>query len=533
MSIKHWLIAVGVIAGALASCTRDNPKFCNANDDCDTGETCALPAHACQGATGPDATSPDAASPCEVDQECTAAATPICDDDDGVCRACDDHPECANKDAARPLCDGDGQCVECTASADCNDVVEPICDDDARACRGCDTSDECAARDAATPLCGASGGCVECLDHADCSSMVCDRGAGACVATADVIYVDRNTGSDTSDCGTAASPCFSILGGILEIAGTRTWVHIAPSGSSYQQDITINGTMTVNLVGPGAELEPNTTNRPALSIQGGAKVLIDGLRLRDALSSGSASSCDGVYCSDTGTEVTLRDARIDRNDGTGLDVRAGCRATVLDSVIENNALIGVNVDEGQLELRRSTVSNNDDGGVRVGGSSFVVVNNFITGNGTPGVSGSQTGGVSLIKSSAVSPWGLTGDVFAFNTVAGNSAGDSAQATSVYCFSPAAFSVSNNIVAGGVGTAAKIGGNCAWTYSNLEQNVAGDGNQFGMDPMFANPGSGNYHLTAESPCVDHGSDTPLILDDVDGDRRPLGAAHDIGADELAL
>lgn len=531
MSIKHWLIAVGVIAGALASCTRDNPKFCNVDTDCDTDETCALPAHACQGVTGPDATSPDAASPCETDPECTAPATPICDLDDGVCRACDAHPECAGKDAARPLCDSDGQCVACTASADCNDVLEPICDGAARACRGCDTSDECAARDAAAPLCAPSGACVECLDHSECSSMVCDRGAGTCVATADVIYVDRNTGSDTSDCGTAASPCYSILGGILEIAGTRTWVRIAAGG--YQQDISITGTVTVNLVGPGVELEPNTTNRPALSIQGGAVVLIDGLRLLDARESGSPSSCDGVYCSDAGTEVTLRDARIDRNDGTGLDVRAGCRAVVLDSRIENNGLIGINVDESHLDLRRSTVSKNDDGGVRAAGSSFVIVNNFIVGNGTPGVAGSQLGGVSLIKSSAVSPWGLTGDVFAFNTVAGNSAGDSAQATSVYCFSPAAFGVTNNIVAGGTGTAAKIGGNCAWTYSNLEQNVAGDGNQFGMDPGFADPGTGNYHISAGSPCVDKGTDTPLVLDDVDGDRRPLGAGHDIGADELAL
>lgn len=50
------------------------------------------------------------------------------------------------------------------------------------------------------------------------------------------------------------------------------------------------------------------------------------------------------------------------------------------------------------------------------------------------------------------------------------------------------------------------------------------------PLFANAAGGDFHLTAQSPAVDHGTTTAAPTD-LDGNPRPQGAAFDIGAYEL--
>ena len=50
----------------------------------------------------------------------------------------------------------------------------------------------------------------------------------------------------------------------------------------------------------------------------------------------------------------------------------------------------------------------------------------------------------------------------------------------------------------------------------------------QDPMFV--GGGDYHLTADSPCIDAGKVEGAPLDDFEGDTRPQGYGIDIGADE---
>jgi len=51
-----------------------------------------------------------------------------------------------------------------------------------------------------------------------------------------------------------------------------------------------------------------------------------------------------------------------------------------------------------------------------------------------------------------------------------------------------------------------------------------------DPAFVNPDIGNYHIGAGSAAIDRGVNAG-VTDDMDGDPRPIGAAPDIGADEL--
>lgn len=61
----------------------------------------------------------------------------------------------------------------------------------------------------------------------------------------------------------------------------------------------------------------------------------------------------------------------------------------------------------------------------------------------------------------------------------------------------------------------------WGQGNIDQ-----------DPLFAS--EGDYHLSADSPCIDAGAvadDTPEF--DIEGDPRVVGSAPDMGADEFAV
>jgi hypothetical protein len=53
----------------------------------------------------------------------------------------------------------------------------------------------------------------------------------------------------------------------------------------------------------------------------------------------------------------------------------------------------------------------------------------------------------------------------------------------------------------------------------------------LDPGFADPGAGDYHLASTSQAIDAGVDTDLG-EDVDGEARPFDGGPDIGFDEWA-
>ena len=73
---------------------------------------------------------------------------------------------------------------------------------------------------------------------------------------------------------------------------------------------------------------------------------------------------------------------------------------------------------------------------------------------------------------------------------------------------------------------EIAGSHTVTYSDVEGGYTGDGN-IDTDPLF----DGNYHLTADSPCIDVGTSEGAPDHDIDGDPRPLGAGFDMGSDEF--
>jgi len=52
----------------------------------------------------------------------------------------------------------------------------------------------------------------------------------------------------------------------------------------------------------------------------------------------------------------------------------------------------------------------------------------------------------------------------------------------------------------------------------------------VNPMLVNPGADDYHLQPSSPAIDKGMTVEDIIDDYDGNSRPMNAAFDIGAFE---
>ncbi|MGW8178941.1 MAG: PKD domain-containing protein, partial [bacterium] len=68
-----------------------------------------------------------------------------------------------------------------------------------------------------------------------------------------------------------------------------------------------------------------------------------------------------------------------------------------------------------------------------------------------------------------------------------------------------------------------------TYSDVQGGYAGTGN-IDANPLFV--GGGDYHLTADSPCIDMGTTSGAPNTDFEGDPRPQGAGYDMGADEFA-
>jgi len=78
---------------------------------------------------------------------------------------------------------------------------------------------------------------------------------------------------------------------------------------------------------------------------------------------------------------------------------------------------------------------------------------------------------------------------------------------------------------------------AVTYSDIQGGYDGIGN-IDADPLFANPGGGDFHLRPGSPCVDAGTNDALSLPDNDfeGDPRIMDgdgdgeAIVDMGVDE---
>jgi len=115
-----------------------------------------------------------------------------------------------------------------------------------------------------------------------------------------------------------------------------------------------------------------------------------------------------------------------------------------------------------------------------------------------------------------------------NTIADNESADQGGGTYFWYASP---KIVNSILWGNNGgEISHEGSSIAVTYSDIQGGYSGTGN-IDQAPLFV--GSGDYHLTAFSPCIDTGTSDGAPDRDIDGNSRPLGAGYDMGVDEYLV
>ncbi len=206
--------------------------------------------------------------------------------------------------------------------------------------------------------------------------------------------------------------------------------------------------------------------------------------------------------------------------GAGIYIASGI-ANITNSVVNNNEITstthpeyggGIYIDAGQVKIINTlimgnrailTTSSSNGGGIYVGGGAVSLINNTIVGNQV----GNNGGGVYF---NAVGS--ITNTIVVSNTAEANGGGIYQGAGSI--------SLSFNDV---------------WGNSNNYYPAAITGtNDISVNPLFIDytgDEPSDYHLTANSLCINAGTPNGAPDDDFDGDLRPAGTGYDIGFDEF--
>jgi hypothetical protein len=161
------------------------------------------------------------------------------------------------------------------------------------------------------------------------------------------------------------------------------------------------------------------------------------------------------------------------------------------------------------------------------GSTFTLTNNIIAGN-----QAGYWGGALRVTGTSVHP--STGTLL-HNTVA-NNVGISNEG--LYIRNYVTLDLTNNIIAGhteGITNTNPANSTVTADYTLFDSNDTDYGsgvistNEVSGDPAFVAPATDDYHILLGSAAIDQGVDAGVV-DDIDGDPRPLVAGYDIGADE---
>jgi hypothetical protein len=424
-------------------------------------------------------TKPNPASMCH-DGTCSDPKFPFCDVDGtiggqaGTCIAVSCTP------SAFAECRSDGAVV-CNAAGDNYDVTP------------------CAAG------CAAQIGCNQtCAQNADCSTQVC-RDDGICAIPSEVAYTLPSALPGT-DC-TRTDPCS--LDSALQT--TKPFVVLAEGDYMLQSEVLLSGTRTLIGQGPmktllhGTQLEQND-----LRIDAGATIVLSGLQIRDS-------------------------AHVNQSGGTGGNAiecpqtPAGTRSLrLVDVVLANNPLSGIDATDCDLKLEKTTVSASGLGVGTLRGT-IDIDRCVFTANGTLSAlsmyfatSAHVTNSFFIRNPNNTVNLGMLGAgvlVFDFNTIVDNGG------CGVTGNSLNSAALRNNIIARNGSGSNTCGDSSFTTPGSIISTTVTALNFASPDAM-----PYDYHITTGSSAADTALGSTLDHD-FDGDTRPRGTGWDVGADEL--
>ena len=332
----------------------------------------------CGSVTDPNANATIDAAPiisCSADSECPNE-TPVCGA--GTCVVCGGENTCDGQTTRGNICRDDGQCVVCDTDQACSGPSS-VCDMDSGTCRGCQAHDECA-------------------------SNVCDLLRSTCALPNNVVYV-RNGNDDIGQC-TLAAPC-GTLGFASELLdGARRFLRVLPAATDYSDGFEFGHSNDgpFVMVAEGAVFDWNVGDPSFQSIafEVNPSSVIYGGTFRN--SSGIAIQC-------IAKPLTVVGIVVEEND---MGIAAGgneCDVTVTNSTFRRNVGAAINFSFGTHRVERNVFQNNLAEAILVGGSSFLIRNNLVVGNGN------DVDGTSLIQFSGTIPPGYS--FFTHNTVVEN------------------------------------------------------------------------------------------------------------------